>query len=208
MKNWKIKTKKDWIMFFLCSALLIYGVVNGCFGSSIMHFMERFMPDKLTVMNQPGGYGTLIITVLLMTLLLLGLEISWKKKKKIMWITGCTGLLLSAAIFGGYYFHGWLLVHQVYTTPALSASVSFDGKREHWQAGDERLIKLQELAADMKRLPKEEEILMREKDHGNSDNMDIVWINFPKRYFHSYDLIFRINADKSIFIGNGEHIAD
>lgn len=208
MKHWRIKTKKDWIIFFICAALLVYGVVNGCFGSRIMHFMERFMPDKLTVMNQPGGYGTMIVTVLVMALLLLVLEHCNKKKKRVMWITVGTGLLISTALFCGYYVHGWLLVRQVYTTPAVSAMVTIDGNHMELQAGDERLIRLQELAADMKRLPKEEEKRVRTKDHGNSGNLDIVWINFPRRYFHSYDLIFRINADHTIFIGSGERLAD
>ncbi|MBT9778294.1 hypothetical protein GPL15_17485 [Clostridium sp. MCC353] len=208
MKNWKIKTKKDRAVCLICLTLLVYAVVNGCFRDKIMRFMERFMPDKLTVMNQPGGYGTLIVTTIVMTLFLLVYEIIGKKKIKMLWITACSGILLSTALFGGYYLHGWLLVRQVYTTPAVSAWIHYHGASINLKAGDERLLKLQELASGMERLPKEEQLLLRSEDHGNSGRMDMVWINFPYRYFHSYDLIFRINEDGTVYIGNGPKAAN
>ena len=208
MKSWRIKSRKDQVICLICLTLLVYAVANGCFGARIMRFMERFMPDKLTVMNQPGGYGTLIVTTAVMTLVLLVYEIIGKKKKKIMWITVCSGFLLSTAIFGGYYLHGWLLVRQVYTTKAMSAWINYDGKNINWEAGDERLLKLQELAAGMKRLSKEEQLILRSNDHGDSRQTDMVWIRFPYRYFHSYDLIFRINEDHTIYIGNGPRAAN
>lgn len=203
MKQWRINTKKDKIITVLFCILLVYGIINGLFRNSIMHFMERFMPDKLTIMNQPGGYGTVIAAVLVLTLIWVLYGIYKKKEGKLLLASALAGFAMALAVLGAYYGHGWLLVHQVHTTPSSSAWITYEETSMNLYAGDERLSGLQELAGDLKPVPRNEQERLNGEKHGEWEDQKMIWMRFPHRYFHSYDMILYINADDTIYMHRG-----
>lgn len=60
LAEWRIKTKKDWILAFLFTALMVYVAAVRFFHWKILNFMQKFMPDKMSTMNLPEGYGTVL----------------------------------------------------------------------------------------------------------------------------------------------------
>lgn len=203
MVEWKINSKKDRIITFLFVLLLIYGVVNGCFHSEIMRFMERFMPDKLTTMNQPGGYGTVIVVTAIMTgICTVDLMMRRAGRKKLLKAVSC-GLILCAVTFGSYYGHCLLLVRQLQTASANSAWINGGDNNIRLNSGTKELDDLQALAAGLKPMPKKEQERLRAEKHGEVDKETIIWINFPKKYFHSYSFILRLKGDDAICVYDG-----
>ena len=52
LAEWRIKTKKDWILAFLFTALMVYVVAVRFFHWKILNFMQKFMPDEY---HEPAG---------------------------------------------------------------------------------------------------------------------------------------------------------
>ena len=63
-----IKSRKDWLIAFAVAFVTIYYItVYNNF--KIEKFMMRFSPDKMNLMNYPGGWGNLMVVAIIMTVL-------------------------------------------------------------------------------------------------------------------------------------------
>ena len=173
-EGWKIKTGKDWCLAFLFAALMVYVAVVRFFQWKILDFMQKFMPDKMSTMNLPGGYGTVLFWALIMALLVMA--------------------VLAHRRQGGFVYHCRLIVQRGTEEPAASAWICFEDGTEQVKlaAGDETLERLQALAFSLERQPAERQEELRELVRDGGKERSFVWFSFPDKYFHGYDPIFYI----------------
>ena len=193
-EGWKIKTGKDWCLAFLFAALMVYVAVVRFFQWKVLDFMQKFMPDKMSNMNLPGGYGTVLFWALIMALLVMAVLALRRQKRKYIAAAGLAGFLIADCALGGFVYHCRLIVQRGTEEPAASAWICFEDGTEQMKlaAGDETLGRLQALAFSLERQPAERQEELRALVRDGGKERSFVWFSFPDKYFHGYDPIFYI----------------
>lgn len=204
LKGWRIKTRKDWFLAFLFTALLVYVAAVRFFQWKIQHFMQKFMPDKMSTMNLPEGYGTVLFCALIMALIVMAVLAFEHQKKKYIAAAGLAGFLIADCALGGFVFHCRLIAQRGYEEPAASAWISFgDGTEDvNLASGDDTLARLQMLAFSLERQPAERQEELGKMVREGKKDRSFVWFSFPDKYFHGYDPIFNIE-EGLIYMGQG-----
>lgn len=208
MNTFRIKTKKDWCIAGLFAALGVYGV-STFFSFDFQCILLRYGNPMLTNMNQPKSYGNVIFTVLVMVALL---ETVWWKKKKstrVKVIGAVTGAALAGIVLMGYFLHCNLIVSSIKQGDGVVSSISAWGEEAdlHFTDSQEReIVKLCEMLSPVS----DEEQKRLEKnymDAGGSipDSAELIWITYPKRYGHMFDLMVCVDGDR-IFVRKGYDI--
>jgi len=184
IKKLKITRKRDWVIAFIFLMLIVYCLINirSVYIDEKMGFL--FAPDKLTYLNTPEGYGTLILTVLIVTpiaaAVLLWKTKKWKAPVSVLLI----GVAVSAGLLGMFRIQSQRIVNTAYTTSPENVSVCYNGIRR--TVSEENVSELIKLCMELKPLSDEEQEKYREAaGHGyfGSDNITI-W--FPRVNGHSY----------------------
>lgn len=194
LAEWRIKTKKDWILAFLFTALMVYVVAVRFFHWKILNFMQKFMPDKMSTMNLPEGYGTVLFCALGMAVITMAVLALEHQKKKYIAAAGLAGFLIADCALGGFVLHCRLIVQRGYEEPAASAWIALRDENENVNlaSGDETLARLQMLAFSLERQPAERQAELKKLVREGKQARSFVWFSFPEKYFHGYDPIFNI----------------
>ena len=199
-----IKTKKDWCILFLVMFIALY-YISMYYNFKIEKIMMRFAPDKMNLMNYPGGWGNLVITGIIMTILISALMIVQKEKKKIF-LTAGVGILFSVLMFSGYLIHTGLIVGTSKVLPADRIHISNYGDTNiTFTEETEESRKLTALAVSLKAEPKSKQKELRIKEIDPTEDLFNIWISYPKKYGHSYDLILYVSGGRIYsYHGTGE----
>lgn len=209
--EWKIKSKKDWCIAFLFTALVIYGISQG-FTFRLNKVLMKITDSRLTELNQPSGYGNTAVTFFIMGGIAgIVLIIKRQSGKKILCAV-MAGILMALACMGAYLLHCKLIV----STPESAApdSVWVSGKSfenngfsEKYNEENKDMVKLVKLCTSLKELPGEEQEKLRKSFTHDYDEEIMIWLSYPERYFHSYCLILRIWEDKIYILrDNGSEV--
>ena len=103
---------KDWCLAFLFAALMGYVAVVRFFQWKVLDFRQKFMPDKMSTMNLPGGYGTVLFWALIMALLVMAVLALRRQKRKYIAAAGLAGFLIADCALGGFVYHCRLIVQR------------------------------------------------------------------------------------------------
>lgn len=209
--GWKIKSKKDWCIAFIFTALIIYGISQG-FTFRLNKILMRITDSRLTELNQPSGYGNTAVTFFIMGNIA-GIVLIIKKQsgKKILGAV-MTGILTALVCIGGYLLHCKMIVSTPESINPGSVRVSGrslenNGFSVNYNEEDEDMVRLVNLCTSLKKLPGEEQKKLREKFERDYDEEIMIWLSYPERYFHSYCLILRIWEDKIYILrDNGREV--
>ncbi|MGE4352566.1 MAG: hypothetical protein AB7D36_00585 [Oscillospiraceae bacterium] len=197
IKNLKITRKRDWVIAFLFLTLMVCCIINlkAVYIDEWMGF--HFAPDKLTYFNTPEGYGTLILTVLIVTPIAAAVLL-WKTKKwKAPVLALLIGIAVSAGLLGLFRIQAQRIINTAYTTSPESVSVHYNGTRR--SVGEKDTSELIKLCMALEPLSGEEQEEYREAAGRGYTGSDDITIWFPRVNGHSY-LIHVQMTDEVIYI--------
>lgn len=202
--NMQIKTKKDWVIAFIFALLIIYGVTTR-FSYRLQSFLLEYGNPKLTNMNQPRGYGNLIITLLIMTLLIEILLIAYRKSIKIKAVTLLVGTLCAVLLFAGYLFNCNLIVSVIGTEEPISVHANGWGTDISLSMNKDQQDKLIAYCETLELVSTNQEKALENTFYADGNitgNSLLIWITYPKKYGHNYDLMV-CEYDNMIFVRKG-----
>ncbi|WMJ85641.1 hypothetical protein [Anaerocolumna sp. MB42-C2] len=189
-----IKTKKDWCILFLVMFIALY-YISMYYNFKIEKIMMRFAPDKMNLMNYPGGWGNLVLTGIIMTILVSALMIVQKEKKKKIFLAAGAGILFSVLMFAGYLIHTSLIVGTSKVLPADRIHISDYGDTNITLTEEtDEGRRLTALAVSLKAEPKSKQKELKAKVVDREEDLLNIWISYPKKYGHSYDLILYVGG--------------
>lgn len=200
MKKWRIKTKRDWVIAFMFTALLAYGII-GRFSQRIDRGLMYLTDPRLSDLNQPSSYGNVTLTALVMgTVSGIVLLVKRQPLKKAAFAVAA-GCAAAAVSIGAYFFHCNLLVHVPEWQNPVSIWVSSGGGKEGevsagYDPEDEVQVRFLQLCTSLEELPKEEQRragrLYAETEDGDMAGEIHIWISYPRKYLHSYSLLISV----------------
>lgn len=206
MKVFQIRTKKDWCIAGVFAALAAYGV-STFFSSDFQGILLRYGNPMLTDMNQPKSYGNVIFTILIMVILLEAVWWKMKRRARMKVLGAAAGTALAAAVLAGYFLHCDRIVSSIESGDGTVIDISPWGKEAdiHFTDSQEKeIVKLCETlkpvsAGEQKRLARE----YLDAGEDVPDSAELIWITYPKRYGHMFDLMVRVDGDR-IFVKKGD----
>lgn len=201
----KIKTKKDWIIALIFTVLIIYGITTR-YSYQFKSFLLNYGNVKLTNMNQPGGYGNLIITILVMTLIIEVILIYKRKSLKYKLLTPFVGIVCSVLLFIGYLINCNLIVSVIGKEEPIQIHADGWNSDSDIVIDDKEKEQLITYCETLKPVPfkqeREYENLYYKSGGSMTTDSFFIWITYPKKYGHHYDLMVCVYQSK-IFIQKG-----
>lgn len=204
MRKLTMKRKRDWVIAFLFTALIVYGVTN-YYSYHLQNVLLEIGDFRMTNVNQPQSFGNVIVTILVMTALTL--LVLWIQKKPFRMKAGIVfgGVLLAAAVLGGYFFYCRLIISAADTEEPVRISIGRWGSAKE-EVSEEQEQKLTEYCASLapvdKGLQKELEEQFYMRGGASTGDSVLIWITYPRRYGHRYDLMVCVYEDM-IYIRKG-----
>jgi len=156
-------------------------------------------------MNQPRGYGSLIITVLIMTLIIEILLIAYHKSIKIKIFTLLAGILFSGLLFAGYLLNCNLIVSVIGNEEPISVSANGWGTDIHLNMNKEQQDKLVSYCETLEPVSTGQEKKFESTFYADGNitgNSLLIWMTYPKKYGHNFDLMVCV-YDNMIFVRKG-----
>lgn len=204
MKEFQIKTKKDWCIAFLFALLAVYGV-STFFSFDFQCLLLRYGNPMLTNMNQPKSYGNVIFTILVMTALVEA--VWWRKKSARVKAAGAVaGALLAAAALMGYFLHCNLIVSSIEHGNGVVSSISPWGEEADVHFTDTQKREIVKLCEALRPVSAGEQKWLEQEymDAGGDipDSAELIWITYPQRYGHMFDLMVCVDGSR-IFVWKG-----
>jgi len=192
-----IKAKRDWIItIFILFVVLYYSTMY--FNTEIEEFMMRFSPDKLNIMNYPGGWGNFLVVGLLMTLIMVAMMAITKVKVKRIAFVASIGIVFTCIMFFGFILHTNLIVGSSKTMEATSIRISCFDVDINVDATRDTDLATQFIAAavSMKAKDANEQKKLRAERDLDGKTAYHIWISYPEKYGQSYDLILYVDGNK------------
>lgn len=202
--DFKIKSRKDRIIAFAFALLIIYGITT-IFTQRLQTLLLEYGNPKLTNMNQPGGYGNLIVTVLVMTLLVEIVLFLYHKSVKMKVIAVLTGILCAVLLFVAYLINCNLIVSVAEKEEPVSVHANGWASDISLNMNAEQQERLVSYCKTLKPVSGQQEKELESKFYANGqmtgDSL-LIWIQYPKKYGHNYVLSVCV-YDDLIFIRKG-----
>jgi len=185
-----IKNKKDWCIAFLILFVIIY-YLSLHYDYRIEEFMIRFSPDKMNMMNYPGGWGNFMFVGFSMTILVIIILIITKTSSKWMIITAIIGIAFTGIMFLGFIIHTNLIVDTSKSMKATSVWISGyeDNINIHCSIGEKITDELIASVVALEAKPNSERNKPQSTTDTSADVVYHIWISYPEKYGQSYDLI-------------------
>lgn len=195
IKDFRIKNKRDWIIFWVFAALIAY-VVGDRYNWKVNGWLRGIGNPWLTVLNEPQNYGRMIVAVILLAVLAEIVLFLCRKPVRVKLAVLAAGLILPAALVGIYQLHCKLIVSVLWNEEPSSVYVKYGDAREVWKSGEgnfvpaEKCQELQELCGSLKIMTDERKLkTCMEWYYAEEAFMEpdyYVDITFPHKYGHGY----------------------
>lgn len=192
-----IKSKRDrMIAIILLFVGLYYSTMY--YENYIDDFMIRFSPDKLNMMNYPGGWGNFLVVGVCMTIIIIVFMLITKIKAKWILVTGVIGILFTLAMLLGFVLHTNLIVGTSKTMKATSIWITSaeGGVNRDVTQQDKLTEKFIQAAVDLNAKSRAIQKELKAIEDTSGNEVYHVWISFPKKYGQSYDLILYVDGDR------------
>ena len=192
-----IKNKKDWCIAFLIVFVILY-YLSLHYDFRIEQLMMRFSPDKLNMMNYPGGWGNFMFVGFGMTILVIIMLIITKMSTRRIITTAIIGIVFTGSMFLGFILHTNLIVGTSNTMKATSVWINgFKGNINiKSSAGENFTDELIASAVSLEAKPNSEQKELRSVRDSLNNDIYHIWISYPRKYGQSYDLILYVEEDK------------
>ncbi len=203
MRFIKITSRKDWIIAFVFTSLVVYGV-SSHYSFRLQSFLLTYGNSRLTNMNQPRGYANLMVVFLVMTLIteiiLFLYHKSWVKKL----VTALAGVILTLLIWAGYLINCDLIVSVIHTSEPSSIHVGGWGHQVDVTMNEEQKEQLITYCETLQPVNAQKERALEAAFHksGFTSKSILIWSTYPRKYGHNYDLMVCVYQDM-IFIRKG-----
>lgn len=210
IRRLKIKSRKDWVIFWAFAALIAY-VVGGAFDIRINTWLCGIHTPWLTALNEPQNYGRAIIAAVLLTVMAEGVLLLCRKSWRAKLVTLAAGALLSLALIGVYQAHCRLIVSVLWSGEPQSMAVKLDGSYRYRERGGEEDLtdaqwgELLELCRSLAPITDSEEqqaYMAWYKAEGDFVGSDWIQLHFPEKYGHGYMLWLNVQ-DGHIYLWRG-----
>lgn len=200
MKQWRIKTKRDWAVAALFLLLLSY-LLASRFQQRMNEWLMDFSPEKMSYFNQPEMHGVYLLAVLLAAVFGTVLWLWQRRMEKrkagrgliILWVLA---VILEAGIWSAYQSECRQIVNTPYSTD-LKPQVhifSWDVELpEPLELTEEEQQKVLDLCLNLEALSKDEQERMREQMP--EEELISLQISYPTYKNHSYHLWFFLEDD-------------
>lgn len=203
MKEFEIKTKKDWCLAGIFAALIVYGISTR-FSFTFQSWLLKYGNPMLTNMNQPKSYGNVIFTVIVMVILTEIMLVRHKKSVKVMGFVAAGGIIVTVAVFGLYIYNTDQIVSVIEEEEGGGISIGYWGE-EDLQIEEEEQKEIIKLCETLKPVSDAEERKFEKEFYADNEYIGdsiLIWATYPKRYGHNFDLMVCMHEDR-IFVYKG-----
>lgn len=192
-----IKNKKDWCITFLIVLVILY-YLSLHYDYRIEEFMIRFSPDKMNMMNYPGGWGNFMFVGAVMTILVVLILVITKKSIKRILLCTIIGIVFTCSMFLAFLIHTDLIVDTSKTMKATSVWISGyeNNINIHSSVGEEITDRLIASAVALETKPNSERSKPQPIPDTSAAVVYNIWISYPEKYGQSYDLIIYVEGNK------------
>ena len=144
-KQIRIKSRKDWVIFWIFSGLICYGL-GACYGSRNSAWLFQFANPYMTSLNQPYTWGQLLGALLLFAVVMEVVLFLCKKSVKARVLVLILALCIPMLIAAGYRIHSNLIVSSLWEKEPQGFRVF-----PNHSAGDMGFIETDDLTEEEKR---------------------------------------------------------
>lgn len=212
IKDFAIKSRRDWVIFWAFAVLAAY-VLGNRYNGSINDWLRGIGNPWLTNLNEPQNYGRTIAACILLAVLAEIVLFLCRRKIWMKLAALAAGLVLPLAVVGVYWLHCRLIVSVLWEETPSSVSVNGGDGFEVWKSGGENRVpaeQWQELLEFCRNLtivtdPEKQEECMAWYSGAEDPFMSedyYVSLIFPQKYGHGYDFSLRIK-DGYLYLWRG-----
>lgn len=128
LKKIRIKSKKDWIIFWIFTTLIVYSICSDI-GFRINDWLRGVGNIWLTNLNEPQSYGQLLATSVVMVIVVEVVLFLCRKSYKKKLVALVAGMIVAILIFGIYQMHCKLIVSVLWDKEPSSIWADFGAER-------------------------------------------------------------------------------
>lgn len=206
--KFRIRGRKDWVIFWIFAALICYAV-GLRYDARLNNWLFQYANPYMTNLNQPYAWGQLIVSLALLALVVEAVLFLCGKpvKAKVLVLAGV--LLMPMVMLAGYRIHTDLIVSSLWKEAPESVTL---WKEQRIELTEEEQDELLELCRDLTMISDQEtqkllEEWYREDDKAAFTDADDVNIRFAKKYGHNYSFNLSVYEGK-VFLWRGYSSSD
>lgn len=124
----RIRSKKDWVIFWIFTTLIVYSICSGI-GFRINDWLRGQGNIWLTNLNEPQSYGQLLATSVIMVIVVEVVLFLCRKSYKKKLVALVVGMIVAILIFGIYQMHCKLIVSVLWDEEPSSIWADFGAER-------------------------------------------------------------------------------
>lgn len=199
MKQWKIKTKRDWMIAAFFLFLLSY-LIASRYQQRMNEWLMVFSPEKMSCFNQPENHGVYLLATALAAIFWTILWVWQKRADKKQFVRGLAAVWILAVLLAGIVWFAYQAeCRRIVNTP--SAGLKADVSIFSWDVNLPEPLYLTEkeqqellgLCLNLTAPSKEEQEALRAR----TDERDRISIDirYPEYRNHSYSLWFFLEED-------------
>ncbi|WP_027399144.1 DUF4064 domain-containing protein [Anaerovorax odorimutans] len=197
MNKFQIKTRRDWIIAFIFSFLIVYLIVSK-FQVDINEYLLMLTPDKISFFSQPESHGVYIVVVIIMLILSICTMIYKKVNKKYIAMVLIGGILIAGAVIASYYYECYAILKIPYQYEPEWVNISSYNEKTsshvNYTLDENTKEQIVDKILALEPLPKDEEKTVSAEDKKEKDEVSInIW--YPKSHGQIYNIWVHVNDD-------------
>lgn len=204
IKDLKIKTKRDWVIFWIFAVLVAY-IAGDEFNGRINQWLRGYGNPWLTDLNEPTEYGRLIVAALILAVVAEFVLFWCHKSTRAKLIVVFIGILSPILLIGVYQLHCKLIVSVLWEEEPRTIRVvcqdteeylKFSGENVENTISSDACQEVLELCRNLTFVSDEEQKAGMEWYHNAESpflGTDMIALYFPEKYGHSYTFTLRLH---------------
>lgn len=217
-----IKSTKDWVIFWIFAALLVYALADG-YDTGIVYWLRSIETPWLGYVNEPQNYGRMMISAAVLAVLAEAVCFLRRKSLRIKLAVLAAGVLVPTALVGMYLVHCRLIVSSLWQEEPGRVTIWWKESSEGntvsavlYTPDEEEQEKLLEYCRKLTVVSDEalqEEFIQWYREADTSlFSQNHIDLHYAERYGHSYSLDLYVWDDYLYFFrghkrGNGYFLA-
>lgn len=180
-----LNNKKDRYIAYFIMSLIIYSLIQRNSIRIADMLLLHIAPYQLNYFCAPEGYGNIAVTVLVMSLIIIGVRLLRKEGLRKTIFIGMSGFVVSIALLIGYRVHGKILVNYAANNEPASIQIRDEVNNTRLTLEEESPYKEQvhQLVMSLEKENKKEKGIMNDKVRENKNKETYnIRLTYPKKH--------------------------